>query len=157
LLLGAAMVIRWRDRRYLAFGWFWYLEFDPDDWDCSPLVNRPWPTATPYLPYMVCLSRCGGLSVNSSKPRNPRRLARRLRVLLLCVLGVSRIDNWATGTDNETLWRYAFERHEGITQHTAISRSALAKRASPKRRSIISTEPRHCTKYRPSTSRARHL
>ena len=132
LLIVSALVIRWRDRRYLAVGWFWFLGTLIPMIGIVTVGEQAMADRYAYLPYIgLFVAVVWALGEAASKREIRGAWLAGFAVLLLCVLGSLTYRQLGYWHDNETLWRYALSVTEGnYTAHSNLA-LALAKEGQP--------------------------
>jgi tetratricopeptide (TPR) repeat protein len=132
LLIVSALVIRWRDRRYLAVGWFWFLGTLIPMIGIVTVGEQAMADRYAYLPYIgLFVAVVWALGEAASKREIRGTWLAGFAVLVLCVLGTLTYRQLGYWHDNETLWRYALSVTEGnYTAHSNLA-LALAKEGQP--------------------------
>jgi tetratricopeptide (TPR) repeat protein len=123
LLLVTAAVLRWRHRRYLPVGWFWFLGTLVPMIGMITVGDQAMADRYAYIPFIgVYVAVVWTLDATASKYRIPdawRGAAALLVVLVLGCLTYRQVGRWR---DPETLWRYALTVTEGnYTAHDNLS------------------------------------
>ena len=123
LLLVTAAVLRWRDRRYLPVGWFWFLGTLVPMIGIITVGEQAMADRYAYIPLIgVYVAVVWMLDAAASEHRIPdawRAAAALLVVFVLGCLTYRQVGRWR---DPETLWRYTLTVTEGnYTAHDNLS------------------------------------
>lgn len=125
LLLLSAIVLRWRDRRYLPVGWFWFLGTLIPMIGIVTVGEQAMADRYAYIPFIgLFVAIVWALGAAASERRIPSAglaCAVLLPVFFLGGLTHRQLGYWR---DNETLWRYTLSVTE--RNYTAHNNLALA-------------------------------
>ena len=124
LLLISALVLRWRDRRYLAVGWFWFLGTLVPMIGIITVGEQTMADRYAYLPFIglfvavvwtLNLWTLNAWTVDAvASERRIRRVWRAgAAILVLFILGCLTYRQLGYWHDDETLWRHALNVTEG--------------------------------------------
>src|ERR1700674_2907885 len=124
LLLISALVLRWRDRRYLAVGWFWFLGTLVPMIGIITVGEQTMADRYAYLPFIglfvAVVWTLNDWTLNAwtvDAVASKRRIAGVWRasaaVLVLFILGCLTYRQLGYWHDDETLWRHALSVTEG--------------------------------------------
>jgi tetratricopeptide (TPR) repeat protein len=124
LLSITALVLRWRERRYLAAGWFWFLGTLVPVIGIVSVGEQAMADRYAYLPY-IGLSICvvWGLAEAAREWKIPAMWLAALAVLVLLTLGVLTRRQIAYWHDGETLWRHTLS----VTERNYMAHGGLAR------------------------------
>jgi tetratricopeptide (TPR) repeat protein len=133
LLLISAFVLRWRDRRYLAFGWFWYLGTLVPMVGIVTVGEQAMADRFAYIPFIglfVALtwtlnawnSNTGTQVAPVPGPRISAAWLGGAAVLAVIALGCLTYHQLSYWRDDETLWRYTLS----VTQRNYMAHDNLA-------------------------------
>ena len=119
LLLISALIVRWRDRRYLAVGWFWFLGTLVPMIGIITVGEQTMADRYAYLPFIglfvAVVWTLNAWTVDAVV--SERRIADVWRagaaVLVLFILGCLTYRQLGYWHDDETLWRHALNVTEG--------------------------------------------
>jgi tetratricopeptide (TPR) repeat protein len=126
LLLVTALVLRWRDRRYLLVGWFWFLGTLVPMIGIITVGEQAMADRYAYLPFIgLYLAVVWTLDASASKyryriPGAWRAAAALLVVFILGCLTYRQLGRWC---DDETLWRYTLT----VTERNYMAHDNLAR------------------------------
>ena len=123
LLLVTAAVLRWRDRRYLPVGWFWFLGTLVPMIGIITVGEQAMADRYAYIPFIgLYVAVVWTLDAAASQYRIPaawRAAAALLVVFILGCLTYRQVGRWR---DPETLWRYTLTVTDGnYTAHDNLS------------------------------------
>jgi tetratricopeptide (TPR) repeat protein len=114
LLLISALVLRWRDRRYLPVGWFWFLGTLVPMIGIITVGEQTMADRYAYLPFIgLFVAIVWGLDAAASEWRIPVLWRAGAAVLALFILGCLTYRQLGYWHDDETLWRHALNVTEG--------------------------------------------
>jgi len=123
LLLVTALVLRWRDRRYLPVGWFWFLGTLVPMIGIITVGEQAMADRYAYIPFIgLYVAVVWTLDATASKYRIPsawRAVAALLVVLILGCITHRQLGRWR---DAETLWRYTLT----VTEHNYTAHDNLS-------------------------------
>jgi protein O-mannosyl-transferase len=122
LLLFTGLVLRWRDRRYLVVGWFWFLGTLVPVIGLVQVSTQAMADRYAYLPYIglfVCVI-WGAMEIARER-RIPALWLGVPAVLILLTLGMVTRHQIAYWHDSESLWRHTLS----VTQRNYIAHDAL--------------------------------
>jgi protein O-mannosyl-transferase len=143
LLLISALVLHWRDRRHLAFGWFWFLGTLVPMIGIVTVGEQAMADRFAYIPFIglfVALvwtlnawtlnslaqntqnSNTGTEAAPASESRIPAACLGAAAVLIVFVLGCLTYHQLSYWRDDETLWRYTLS----VTQRNYMAHDNLA-------------------------------
>jgi len=140
LLLVTALVLRWRDRRYLLVGWFWFLGTLVPMIGIITVGEQAMADRFAYIPFIglfiavvwtlnawtlnAWTLNAGAASAASSQDRIPRRAfgAAAILVLVIFVMGRLTYRQLSYWHDDETLWRYTLS----VTDRNYMAHNNLA-------------------------------
>jgi tetratricopeptide (TPR) repeat protein len=143
LLLVSALVLRWRDRRYLLVGWFWFLGTLVPMIGIITVGEQAMADRFAYIPYIglfiavvwtlnAWTLNARARSAASSRYRpTPAFGATAILVVFIFIMGCLSYRQLSYWHDDETLWRYTLsvtERNYMAHNNLAI---ALAERGQP--------------------------
>jgi tetratricopeptide (TPR) repeat protein len=132
LLLVSVLVLRWRDRRYLPVGWFWFLGTLVPMIGIITVGEQAMADRYAYIPFIgLFIAIVWALDAVASKQRILRAGLASAAVLVVFVLGCLTYRQLGYWHDNETLWRYTLS----VTERNYVAHSnlglALAKVGRP--------------------------
>ncbi len=108
LLVITLFVLRYRQRRYLAVGWLWFLGTMVPMIGLVQVGNQAMADRYAYLPCLgLFLMICWGIADWAKQQRLPRALLPTLSALVLLMLGVAARHQLNYWSDNVTLWSQA--------------------------------------------------
>jgi protein O-mannosyl-transferase len=114
LLLISALVLRWRDRRYLPLGWFWFLGTLVPMIGIITVGEQTMADRYAYLPFVgLFVAVVWGLDAVASEHRIRGVWRAGAAVLVLFILGCLTYRQLGYWHDDETLWRHALNVTEG--------------------------------------------
>jgi tetratricopeptide (TPR) repeat protein len=123
LLLLSALVLRWRNRRYLPVGWFWFLGTLIPMIGIITVGEQSMADRYAYIPFIgLFVAVVWILDAMASEHRIPgvwRASAALLVVFVLGCLSYRQLGYWR---DDETLWRYTLS----VTQRNYMAHDNLA-------------------------------
>jgi protein O-mannosyl-transferase len=123
LLLITAIVIRWRDRRYLPVGWFWFLGTAVPMIGIITVGEQAMADRYAYLPLIgLFIAIVWSVDTFASEQRIPsawRAIPAAVVLLVLGCLTYRQISYWH---DDETLWRYTLS----VTDQNYMAHNNLA-------------------------------
>jgi len=133
LLLVSALVLRWRDRRYLPVGWFWFLGTLVPMIGIITVGEQGMADRYGYIPFVgLFVAVVWALGAAASKRGIRSEWLAGFAVAVIFVLGSLTYHQIGYWHDNETLWRYTLSvTPEGnYTAHSNLA-LALAKKGEP--------------------------
>ena len=137
LVLVSVLVLRWRDRRYLPVGWFWFLGTLVPMIGIITVGEQAMADRYAYIPFIglfvavLWTLHDWALGAAASQLRIRRAGTAVAAVIVCCVLGCLTYRQVGYWRDNETLWRYTLsitERNYVAHNHLGL---ALAKQGRP--------------------------
>ena len=123
LVLLAALVLRWRSRRYLVTGWFWFLGTLVPVIGLVQVGVQSMADRYAYLPYIglfVCV--VWGVAETARARRIPAVWLVAPSVLVLLTLGILSRNQIAYWRDSESLWKHTL----AVTEGNYFAHDALA-------------------------------
>ena len=170
LLLISALVLHWRERRYLLVGWFWFLGTLVPMIGIVTVGEQAMADRYAYLPciglFIAVVWAINGWALDvqsrNARMRDAGAAASRHRfygawlgataVLVVFVLGCLTSRQLGYWRDDETLWRYTLSvTNRNYMAHDNLA-LALAKQGRPEEALSEFRRPRHCTNIRPPRS-----
>jgi tetratricopeptide (TPR) repeat protein len=125
LLLVSVLVLRWRDRRYLSFGWFWFLGTLVPMIGIVTVGEQAMADRYAYIPYIgLFVAVVWTLDAVASRLRIPGVWRAAAALLVVCILGCRTYRQISYWHDDETLWLYTLSVTE--RNYTAHDNLALA-------------------------------
>jgi tetratricopeptide (TPR) repeat protein len=151
LLLLSVLVIRWRERRYLAVGWFWFLGTLVPMIGIIAVGEQAMADRYAYLPFIGLFVAVVWALGEAASERGIRSVSPAgLAVGLLCLLGSLTYRQIGYWHDNETLWRYTLSVTErNYMAHSNLART-LAKQGKPEEAIVHFRAAKALHKYEPS-------
>ena len=114
ILLISVLVLRWRDRRYLPVGWFWFLGTLVPMIGIITVGEQTMADRYAYLPFIgLFVAVVWGLNAVASEHRIRNVWRAGAAVLVLIILGCLTYRQLWYWHDDETLWRHALNVTEG--------------------------------------------
>jgi protein O-mannosyl-transferase len=114
LLLISALVLRWRDQRYLAVGWFWFLGTLVPMIGIITVGEQTMADRYAYLPFIgLFVAIVWTLDVVASEHRIAGVWRAGVAILVVFTLGCLTYRQLGYWHDDETLWRHALNVTEG--------------------------------------------
>ena len=114
LLLISVLVLRWRDRRYLPVGWFWFLGTLVPMIGIITVGEQTMADRYAYLPFIgLFVAVVWGLNAVASDHRIRNVWRASAAVVVLIILGSITYRQLGYWHDDETLWRHALSVTEG--------------------------------------------
>lgn len=128
LLILSVLVLRWRDRRYLPVGWFWFLGTLVPMIGFITVGEQAMADRYAYIPFIgLFVAAVWTLDALASKLRIPSVWRAAAALVVVSILGCLTYRQVAYWRDDETLWRYTLSVTEGnYMAHDNLAR-ALAK------------------------------
>jgi tetratricopeptide (TPR) repeat protein len=125
LLLASALVLRWRDRRYLPVGWFWFLGTLVPMIGIVTVGEQAMADRYAYIPFIgLFIAVVWTLDAVASAHRIPGVWRAAAAVAVVVILGCRTYRQIPYWHDDETLWRYTLSVTE--RNYTAHDNLALA-------------------------------
>lgn len=125
LLVISAFALRWRQHRYIGFGWFWFLGTLVPMIGIVTVGDTSMADRFGYIPLIgLFVAVVWGLNSAMERLDVGRRVLIPGAVLVLCALGCGTYRQVAYWRDDETLWRYTLSVTEG--NYVAHNNLALA-------------------------------
>jgi protein O-mannosyl-transferase len=124
LLLMTALVLHWRNHRYLVVGWFWFLGTLVPVIGIVQVGVQAMADRYAYLPYIglfICV--VWGLAETAQEWKIPAAWLGVLALLVLTTLGVLSRRQLAYWHDSQTLWRHTL----AVTQRNYMAHDGLAR------------------------------
>ncbi|MGA8439909.1 MAG: tetratricopeptide repeat protein [Candidatus Sulfotelmatobacter sp.] len=124
LILATALVLRWRSRRYLLVGWFWFLGTLVPVIGVVQVGVQAMADRYAYLPYIgvfVCV--VWAVAETARERRMPTALLVVPAALVLLTLGMLSRRQIAYWHDSETLWRHTLS----VTERNFMAHDGLAR------------------------------
>lgn len=123
LLLISVLVLRWRHRRYLAVGWFWFLGTLVPMIGIITVGEQAMADRYAYLPLIgLFVALVWGVGGWVSAHKIPIALRAGAPVLVVMILGCLTYRQLGYWRDDETLWRYTLS----VTQGNYMAHNNLA-------------------------------
>jgi Tfp pilus assembly protein PilF len=123
LLLISALVLRWRDRRYLPVGWFWFLGALVPMIGIITVGEQTMADRYAYLPFIgLFVAVVWGLNAVASKHRIRRVWCAGAAVLVIFICGCLTYRQLGYWHDDESLWRHALN----VTERNYMAHNNLA-------------------------------
>ncbi len=123
LLLISVLVLRWRDRRYLTMGWFWFLGTLVPMIGLITVGEQAMADRFAYIPFIgLFVAVVWTLSELASEYRIPRPALGSVAVLVVIIMGCLTYHQLGYWRDDETLWRYTLT----VTQRNYMAHDNLA-------------------------------
>jgi tetratricopeptide (TPR) repeat protein len=128
LLLVSVLALRWRDRRYLAVGWFWFLGTLVPMIGIITVGEQTMADRYAYIPFIglfvavVWTLNAWALDAVASQHRIAGVWRAGVAVLVLFVFGCLTYRQLGYWHDDETLWRHAL----GVTERNYMAHNNLA-------------------------------
>jgi protein O-mannosyl-transferase len=114
LLLLSALVLRWRDRRYLLVGWFWFLGTLVPMIGIITVGEQSMADRYAYIPFIgLFVAIVWGLDAVASEHRIAGVLRAGIALVVALILGCLTYRQLGYWHDDETLWRHALNVTEG--------------------------------------------
>jgi protein O-mannosyl-transferase len=124
LLLVTGLVLRWRERRYLAVGWFWFLGTMVPMIGIVQVGVQAMADRYAYLPYIgLFVGVVWGLTEIARERKISAVWWAAPAVLVLLTLGMLSRRQLAYWHDSETLWRHTLS----VTEHNFMAHDGLAR------------------------------
>jgi tetratricopeptide (TPR) repeat protein len=132
LLLVSALVLRWRDRRYLPVGWFWFLGTLVPMIGIITVGEQAMADRYGYLPFIgLFVAVVWALGAAASEYRIPGVWLAGAAVLVVFSLGCLTYRQLGYWRDDETLWRYTLS----VTERNYMAHDNLARALAKQGRS----------------------
>jgi len=128
LLLLSALVLHWRDRRYLLVGWFWFLGTLVPMIGIITVGEQAMADRFAYIPFIglfvavVWTLNAWALDAVASEYRIPNLWRTAVATLVVFTLGCLTYRQLGYWRDDETLWRYTLS----VTQRNYMAHDNLA-------------------------------
>jgi len=123
LVAITVLVLRYRDRRYLAVGWFWFLGTLVPMIGILTVGEQAMADRYAYLPYIgLFIALVWGMNELASAHQTRRVLLAGPAILILAILGCLTYRQLGYWHDKETLWRYTLR----VTQGNYVAHNNLA-------------------------------
>ncbi|MFZ0684622.1 MAG: tetratricopeptide repeat protein [Terriglobales bacterium] len=123
LLMISALVLRWHDRRYLAFGWFWFLGTLVPMIGIVTVGEQAMADRFAYIPYIgLFIAIAWLLTAAATEHRVSSAGLGAATVLALFALGCLTYRQLGYWHDDETLWRYTLR----VTERNYMAHDNLA-------------------------------
>ncbi len=123
LLLVSALVLGWRDRRYLPVGWFWFLGTLVPMIGIVTVGEQAMADRYAYIPFIgLFVAVVWGLDALASALRIPGRWRAAAALLVVLLLGCRTYRQIPYWHDDETLWRYTLS----VTERNYTAHDNLA-------------------------------
>ena len=123
LLLLSVLVLRWRDRRYLPVGWFWFLGTLVPMIGIITVGEQAMADRYAYLPFIgLFVAVVWALGAVASECRIPSAWRASAAVLVVFILGCLTYRQLGHWHDDETLWRYTLS----VTERNYMAHNNLA-------------------------------
>jgi tetratricopeptide (TPR) repeat protein len=123
LLLISALVLRWRDRRYLPVSWFWFLGTLVPMIGIITVGEQSMADRYAYIPFIgLFVAIVWGLDAAASEWRIPALWRACAAVLVVFILGCLTYRQLSYWHDDETLWRHALN----VTERNYMAHNNLA-------------------------------
>lgn len=123
LLAITALVLHWRERRYLAMGWFWFLGTLVPVIGIITVGDQAMADRYAYVPliglFLAVVWSAGELASRDEVPAAGLAVP---AILVLCTLGVLTHRQLSHWSDDETLWRYTLS----VTERNYVAHNNLA-------------------------------
>jgi tetratricopeptide (TPR) repeat protein len=124
LLVVTGLVLHWRDRRYLAVGWFWFLGTLVPVIGVIQVGVQAMADRYAYLPYIgLSIFVVWGVAGIARERKIPAVWLAAPAVLVLLTLGIVSRRQLAYWHDSETLWRHTLS----VTQQNFMAHDGLAR------------------------------
>jgi protein O-mannosyl-transferase len=123
LLVLSALVLRWSDRRYLPFGWFWFLGTLVPMIGLVTVGEQAMADRFAYIPYIgIFVAVAWGLGALASEYKSPSPWLAGAAVVGVFTLGCLTYHQLGYWHDDETLWRYTLS----VTERNYMAHDNLA-------------------------------
>jgi tetratricopeptide (TPR) repeat protein len=123
LLLVSVLVLRWRDRRYLPVGWFWFLGTLVPMIGIITVGEQAMADRFAYIPFIgLFVAVVWALGAVASERRISRAWLAGAAVLVVFSLGCLTYRQLGYWRDDETLWRYTLS----VTERNYMAHDNLA-------------------------------
>jgi hypothetical protein len=123
LLLVSLLVLRWRGRRYMLVGWFWFLGVLVPMIGLVTVGDQALADRYAYLPFIgLFVAVVWGVDALASARRIPGAWRAAAALLAVCILGCLTHRQLGFWHDNETLWRYTLR----VTERNYVAHNNLA-------------------------------
>ena len=123
LLLISVLVLSWRDRRYLAVGWFWFLGTLVPMIGIITVGEQSMADRYSYIPAIgLFIAAVWALGALIAEHRIPRSWPAAVAVLVVGTLGCLTYRQIGYWHDDETLWRYTLR----VTERNYVAHNNLA-------------------------------
>lgn len=114
LLMLSVLVLRWRDRRYLPVGWFWFLGTLVPMIGLITVGEQAMADRYAYIPFIgLFVAAVWTLDALASKLRIPSPWRAAAALVVVSILGCLTYRQLGYWRDDETLWRYTLSVTEG--------------------------------------------
>jgi len=124
LLLVSALVLRWRHRRYLPVGWFWFLGTLVPMIGIVTVGEQSMADRYAYIPFIgLFVAVVWTLGALASEHRIPSVWLASAAVLVVLILGCLTYRQLGYWRDDETLWRYTLS----VTERNYMAHDNLAR------------------------------
>jgi tetratricopeptide (TPR) repeat protein len=123
LLLVSALVLRWRDRRYLPVGWFWFLGTLVPMIGIITVGEQAMADRFAYIPFIgLFVAVVWTLGAVASEHRIPSVWLAGAALFVVFILGCLTYRQLGYWRDDETLWRYTLS----VTERNYMAHDNLA-------------------------------
>jgi tetratricopeptide (TPR) repeat protein len=123
LILLSALVLRWRERRYLTVGWLWFLGTLVPMIGVITVGEQSMADRYSYIPFIgLFVAIVWGLNAAASEWRIPNLWRAGAAVFAVFILGCLTYRQLGYWRDDETLWRYTLS----VTERNYMAHNNLA-------------------------------